>query len=521
LTTSPGGTTGGGNVAWYRFDEDGGQTAIDSSGNGRDATVITPLVGPRPGKVFKHRHVATDALIPWKDQQNFAPFIEGIPPDNAEYKQALRYYADAREFPIMPFYTANQRDQAEAGSGGTNNFSNINSTLQAQVFAKALREYPSEFVTQDMYRKLLEWLTWVQYIDGDNRFPDNNEFFFNWDPATETFGRSGIHHNILGAYNFMLIDDIAGVRPRLDHVVELWPIDVGWDYFTINNLRYHGTDMTLVWDRPNGEVQYPGVPEGYSLYLGGQRVMTVDDLAHVTWNSRTGTVKIIDGSQTRVRFTKKAPLVKATDISLAENDRIVDMFQKAGRDLSTETGWAVNHAEGKPVAVSFTTTSPPLRATAPEFAVDGFTISGLPANGPAGQAQPGYLAPNTIWGTQGSPNESDWFEVDLQEPRTIDTVKLYFFSDKNYATQQNCPSGCSDNYCAPSSYTIQYHDGSQWVDAGGQTATPAAPQPNLNTVTFTPITTQRLRVMLTPAQRADGSRYGIGLKEIQAFNATR
>jgi hypothetical protein len=83
-----------------------------------------------------------------------------------------------------------------------------------------------------MYRRLLEWLTWVQYINGDNRFPDNNEFFFSWDPDTQTFGRSGIHHNILGAYNFMLIDDVAGVRPRLDDQLELWPIDIGWDHFT-------------------------------------------------------------------------------------------------------------------------------------------------------------------------------------------------------------------------------------------------------------------------------------------------
>jgi Alpha-L-arabinofuranosidase B, catalytic/Concanavalin A-like lectin/glucanases superfamily/NPCBM-associated, NEW3 domain of alpha-galactosidase/Lamin Tail Domain len=41
LMTSPGGTTGGGNVAWYRFDEDGGALAVDSSGNGNDATVVT------------------------------------------------------------------------------------------------------------------------------------------------------------------------------------------------------------------------------------------------------------------------------------------------------------------------------------------------------------------------------------------------------------------------------------------------------------------------------------------------
>ncbi|MGJ7440644.1 beta-L-arabinofuranosidase domain-containing protein [Aquipuribacter sp. MA13-6] len=40
LVASPAGTTGGGNIAWYRFDEDGGATVVDSSPNGRDAGVV-------------------------------------------------------------------------------------------------------------------------------------------------------------------------------------------------------------------------------------------------------------------------------------------------------------------------------------------------------------------------------------------------------------------------------------------------------------------------------------------------
>jgi alpha-L-arabinofuranosidase len=39
LLTSAGGTAGGGNVAWYRFDEAKGATAVDSSGNGRNGTI--------------------------------------------------------------------------------------------------------------------------------------------------------------------------------------------------------------------------------------------------------------------------------------------------------------------------------------------------------------------------------------------------------------------------------------------------------------------------------------------------
>jgi DUF1680 family protein len=45
LTGSADGGLGGGNVAWYRFDESAGNTAADSSGSHRDATVVTGSPG--------------------------------------------------------------------------------------------------------------------------------------------------------------------------------------------------------------------------------------------------------------------------------------------------------------------------------------------------------------------------------------------------------------------------------------------------------------------------------------------
>jgi len=524
LMTAP----GGGNVASYQFDEADGPTAFDSSGAGRHATVETALefVGDWPGKVFKHRLVSNGERVQWKDQQNFTPFIEGLVPNTAEYRQALRYYADADEFPIMPFYTSNQADKELAtavGFPGSNNFSNINSTLQAQLYARALRQYPSPHITPGMYVRLLEWLTWVQYVGGDNRLPNNNEFFFNWNPQTRTFGRSGIFHNILGAYNFMIVDDIAGVHPRLDDRLELWPIDVGWDHFAVNNLSYHGRDLTIVWDRPDdGRRRYEGVPEGYSAYLGGQRIFTVSRLAHLVWDSETGDVQILDDGGGAVHYRAEARLTDATNNRLGSNERIADMFQKAGVDLSSSGLEAINRAEGKPVSASFTTTSPPLRATSPEYAVDGFTISGLPASGPAGQARPGYIAPNTIWGAcsdalpacgNGSPDNQQWLEVDLTAPFEIDTVKLYFFNDKSYDPQQN---NSSNTYREPSQYVLQYHDGRGWVDIPGQVKTPETPQANYNLVTFPERRVRRLRVLMTRT-----GNFGIGVKEIQAFDMRR
>jgi DUF1680 family protein len=50
LLTSAGGSAGGGNVLWYRFDETDGMKVVDSSGKGRHGTVIAPTDGRRhPG----------------------------------------------------------------------------------------------------------------------------------------------------------------------------------------------------------------------------------------------------------------------------------------------------------------------------------------------------------------------------------------------------------------------------------------------------------------------------------------
>jgi hypothetical protein len=411
----------------------------------------------------------------------------------------------------MPVYTANQADHAEAqahGAGGTNNFSNINATLQARLYSRALRDYPSQYITPEMYRKMIEWLSWNEYIDGDNRFPDNNEYFFDWDPATRTLGRSFIHHDVLGSFNWMIFQDVAGLQPRLDDTVELYPIDMGYDHFTVNNLSYHGTTVTIVWQKPGGKQYYPQAPMGYSLYVGGRRVMTVDDLAHVTWDPTSGKTKVRDGSATHVNYSAQGSLAKATEVGLSDNPRLVDAFQKAGVDLAPQTSGLVNLALHKDATASFTTATPPSQATSPANATDGFTISGEPV------VSGGYVGTNPIWGDLGSPNASDWLQIDLGKPTRFDRVKLYFFSNKAWGgTTAGQPNGST--YKEPSAYSIQYFDGTNWVDVPGQVKSPASPAPNYNQVDFPPVTAQLMRVMVTKSTAPD---LAVGIKEVQVFD---
>ncbi|MEV4535269.1 hypothetical protein AB0J82_15700 [Asanoa sp. NPDC049518] len=89
---------------------------------------------------------------------NYYPYSVDLMPNTAQYRGALRLFADPADYPIFPFYTANQRDEAAAAAAwqpGSNNFSIINSTVQFRLYSSALRNYPNSWMTNDDYKKLL------------------------------------------------------------------------------------------------------------------------------------------------------------------------------------------------------------------------------------------------------------------------------------------------------------------------------------------------------------------------------
>ena len=87
------------------------------------------------------------------------------------------------------------------------------------------------------------------------------------------------------------------------------------------------------------------------------------------------------------------------------------------------------------------------------------------------------------WTAFGSPNASDWVEVDLRAPTRIGTVELYLWGD-------------GGGVKAPKRYTIQTWDGSRWVDAEVVSKVPLQPQvSSVNTVRIVPVETGKVRVV--------------------------
>ena len=436
-------------------------------------------------RLIQHRHVESGDLVPWKEINNYYPFSVGLmptPDEDPRYLDALRLWADADEYPIFPFYTANQADKREAaeqGHPGSNNFSVINSTVTFRFLASVLRNYPNEYVDNEWYARLLSWNAWSHYIDGDNNWPDQNEFWADGSADPQGIGyRSWIHHTILGTTNWTVIEDAMGFQPRSDDRVELWPIDIGWPSFAVTDINYRGTDLAVVWDQPgDGERPYgTSVPEGYSVFLDGERAVTVDRLAHLVYDPETGEVSFPEGGG-EVLSATTAELAAPEEVVFGPGDRVTDVFAKAGRDV-TVASEPVNLAEGATASASHQASGRPAAA-----AVDGFTIN------------------EPFWGSAGSGDPEDWLALDFGQPVAVDRVRLHFASDKR-------PGG----YAEPAMYTVQYRDGDQWRDVPSAVRAPTAPRANLNEVRFDEVTTSGLRVVLTHRPG-----HASGLKEFQAL----
>lgn len=470
------------------------------------ASLLEVLWNP-DSQLIEHRQSGgEELLVDWMEINNYYPFSVGLVPQPGEedydddYVEALRLWQYYDEYPIFPFYTANQADAAERGDAGSNNFSVINSTVTFRMLSSVLRDYQTDYISADYYKKLLYWNAWSHYIDGDNRYPDQNEFWNSasanteWGDEQDIGYRSWIHHTMLGSTNFTMIEDAMGLRPRSDALIELDPIDIDWPYFTANNIRYRNADLTVVWDEPDdGERPYgESVPEGYSLFLDGELAFTADALGRVVYDPASGAIVESDDGVT-VHDVHPHEVLAPDEVTFDDQARVVDLFAKAGTDIAADTTGTPNLAEGASVTASYTAEE---EYSSAEAAVNGTTIN------------------EPFWGTAGSPNSTDTLEIDLGEPTTFDDVRVYFYrTSSSDAEQGGREAGTRQGYAAPQLYTVEYFDGSTWHPIEGQARTPTYPTGNYNHLQFPEVTGSKVRISVTHLSGAH-----TGIKEVQVFD---
>ena len=81
-------------------------------------------------------------------------------------------------------------------------------------------------------------------------------------------------------YCDLIITGLVGLRPRADDTVEVNPLvpAEAWDYFCLDQIRYHGRWLTILYDKTG---QRYGKGAGLRVFAGGQEIARSDSLARV------------------------------------------------------------------------------------------------------------------------------------------------------------------------------------------------------------------------------------------------
>ena len=173
----------------YQFDEADGATVLDSS----PATGATPPSRPRSIRrptagqgVQAAQRVSQRGCVPWKDQQNFAPFTEGLVPEHRRVQAGaalLRRRARVPDHAVLHGEPASTRRwPRRSASPAEQLLEHQLDAAGAAVRAGAARVPVAVHHPRTCTGACSSGSTWTQYVGGDNRYPDNNEFFFNWNP---------------------------------------------------------------------------------------------------------------------------------------------------------------------------------------------------------------------------------------------------------------------------------------------------------------------------------------------------
>lgn len=228
----------------------------------------------------------TEALerISVREQIGFIPWYFSLPQAGKGYERAWAQLTDERGF-RAPFgiTTAERRDPRFRSHGvGTCEWDGAiwpfatSQTLTA--LGNVLRDYPQDTITRNDYFDAFITYTRSHRFDGHAYIGEYQcEMTGQWlkgrHPRSSWYNHS--------TYADHVISGIVGLRPRADNVLEVDPLlPAGtWAWFGLDNVRYHGRDVTILWDRDGTKFKRGA---GLRVLVDGREVASAPALQKIT-----------------------------------------------------------------------------------------------------------------------------------------------------------------------------------------------------------------------------------------------
>lgn len=236
------------------------------------------------------------------------------------------------------------------------------------ALANLLIDYPAQsHVDRTDYYAALRAYALTHRKDGkpyvaEAHHPDEDRWLYDSRGHSEDYNHS--------TFNDLVLSGLLGIRPQPDATVAVAPLAPReWDHFAVENLAYHGHNLSVVWDRSGRRY---GQGAGLTVWLDGRRIHQQADLKPVTLG-----------------------------VGRAEQHTLPHEVD----DLA--------NAEQKGYPVARATYTFPLDS--PAKAIDGQDLH--------------IDAPSSRWTNYGSPNGTDRLTVDFGVPTPVSDLRISFYDD--------------------------------------------------------------------------------------------
>jgi len=237
-------------------------------------------------KFFKAFEDKTKTLCESREELGFIPWYFNLPDDNADYASAWSQLTDDKGFKAPWGITTAERRAPTFRTHGTGHgcewdgavwpfattqtlkgLSNLltnyknHKNVSSGVFYDELHKYAMSFVRRG-----------DPYI-GEYQDEKNGKWLKGDNPRSSYYNHSG--------FADLIINDLVGLKPREDNMLDIYPLipQGKWNWFALQNVMYHGHEITVLWDK-DGSRYHKGA--GLMVYSDNKQLYHGKELSHVS-----------------------------------------------------------------------------------------------------------------------------------------------------------------------------------------------------------------------------------------------
>jgi len=234
---------------------------------------------------FFETKLAKKGLANVREAIGFTPWDFNLPDDKNSYAKAWDQLLDTAGFKAPWGLTTAERRNPTFRTRGTGHSCEWDGALWPFASSQTLKGLSNLLVNYKNHGKMTAGVFYNElqqyalshqkngkpYI-GEYQDEKNGEWLKGDNPRSSFYNHS--------TFCDLVISDLIGLKPRMDNILEIFPLipQGKWDWFTLDNVSYHGKTITLIWDK-TGDKYKKG--KGFYIYADGKEIYNGKNLKPV------------------------------------------------------------------------------------------------------------------------------------------------------------------------------------------------------------------------------------------------